>query len=53
MLFWILLAGVAIGATVRTVVLVRSDGLGTRPAPRSHDSESVGSTWPHHGDQLR
>lgn len=30
-----------------TVVVVRRDGLGYRPGPRSHEIETQGSSWPH------
>lgn len=48
MLFLGLLAVAAGVAAWRTVALVRVDGLGHRPPPRSHAAETVGTTWPHH-----
>lgn len=48
MMFVILLAVVAVVAAWRTVALVRLDGLGLRPPPRSHAAETIGTTWPQH-----
>lgn len=43
-----LLAVLVAVALWRTLDLVRLDGLGQRPPPRSHAAETVGTTWPHH-----
>ncbi len=48
MMFIGLLALVGGVALWRTVALVRLDGLGHRPPPRSHAAETVGTTWPQH-----
>lgn len=53
MFFWILVAAVVVGAAVRTTMLIRTDGLGSRPAPRSHAAETIGSTWPQRDGAIR
>lgn len=50
MIFVVLLAVMVVLAACRTVALVRLDGLGHRPPPRSHAAETAGSTWPQHGE---
>ncbi|MGJ9414375.1 hypothetical protein ACHAAC_16875 [Aeromicrobium sp. CF4.19] len=53
MLFVILVVLLLVWAVWRTVVLVRTDGLGSRPAPRSHAEQTLGSTWPQQDDWNR
>ncbi|WP_374999694.1 hypothetical protein [Aeromicrobium sp. CTD01-1L150] len=53
MVFLVLVGLLVVWAVWRTVVLVRTDGLGARPAPRSHREETIGSTWPQYGEQTQ
>ena len=49
----VLLVALVVLSTVRTIALVRTDGLGSRPGPRSHAAETLGTTWPHHEAVVR
>jgi hypothetical protein len=53
MIALVLLGVLLLWSLWKVVVLVRHDGLGTRPPPRSHAAETVGTTWPQHEETSR